>query len=199
MIHRRAEARSRWGGLVSGGLGWAGVLIGALVAGGCTALHPVRPAQVAAWSIKTAAFPQDIVSRRLLIGTWAGRTTDLHGVQHVAQETRWPDGTYVFHFLAISPTGTKSFDQYECGRWGISGDIYFTITLSIRQGDVLQPVPADDPDFYDAYQVLRLTDQTFETRHVVNGSVDRVTRVLATPETSVPTFPGFTPCVGVQT
>jgi hypothetical protein len=148
--------------------------------------------------MKTEAFPQDVVSRRMLIGTWAGRTTDIHGVQHVARQTRWPNGTYVDHFIAISPTGTVSFDQDECGRWGISGDIYFTITLSIRQGEVWQPVPADDPDFYDAYQVLRLTDQTFETRDVVNGSVDHVTRVLATPETSVPTSPGFTPCVGVQ-
>ena len=171
----------------------------ATIAGGCTPLHSEPPPRVEAWTLKADAFPQDVVSRRMLIGTWSGQSTDIHGIRHVARETREPDGTYIDHFIEKSPTGAVTFDQYECGRWGISGDIFFTITLSVRQGDVWLPVPATDPSYYDAYQVLRLTDRTFETRHVVNGSVDRETKVGSPPDSDGPMPPGVTPCVGVQT
>ena len=92
---------------------------------------------------------------------------------------RLANGTYVAHFTEKTESGQTKTDQTECGRWGVSGNIYFTITEAIRERGQASPVPPTDASFYDAYVVLRLTKTTFEYKHVVGGETFRETRVEA--------------------
>jgi hypothetical protein len=152
-----------------------------LVSGGC-ASNPIKSSDSAgSWFSKEGAFPEDRTSRRLLIAEWRSEATDIHGVRRIELATRNADGTYVVRFTEVSESGKVTSDRMECGKWGISGDIYFTITLSMREGENGQATSPYDASLYDAYRIQKLTDTTFEYRHVVQGALERETRVGPPP------------------
>ena len=122
---------------------------------------------------------------------------------HIEDATRLPNGRYVVHFVETSDSGKITADQTECGRWGISGNIYFTITDAIREGDHAgQPVSPYDAAFYDAYVVLTLTKAGFEYKHVETGQMmhdDRVSDAPKSTDLSGRIGPITSPCEGTST
>jgi hypothetical protein len=148
------------------------MVLTALAIGGCASKPASTNEPGGSWFMKQTV-PDDFKSRRLLIGNWRSEATDIHGVRRVEDVTRNADGTYAFHFTQISEAGKTTVDQVECGKWGVSGDIYFTITLSTRQGGKGQPTSPYDPSFYDAYRIQTLTDEIFEYKHVVQQALER--------------------------
>jgi len=148
------------------------LVLTALAIGGCASKHTRPNEPGGSWFMKQDV-PDDLKSRMLLIGNWRSEATDIHGVRHVEDVTRNADGTYAFHFTQISEAGKTTFDQVECGKWGVSGDIYFTITLSTREGNKGHPTSPYDPSFYDAYRIQTLTDKIFEYKHVVQQALER--------------------------
>jgi len=151
------------------------------------------------WFMKPGAFAEDQKSRRLLTGVWRADSTDMHAVRRVQETTRSADGTYETHFTEIAESGQVTLEQTECGRWGISGDVYFTITLAIRQGDRGSTVSPYDASFYDAYRIQKLTDTAFVYRHVVSGQGSSEAKLGPAPPRAGPASPGASPCVGLAT
>src|SRR5579859_838585 len=156
------------------------VLAMALV--GCAGTRPPVPNASGSWFWKEGASRDTMTSRRLLIGVWHSEATDIHGVTRIEDATRLANGTYVIHFVERSDSGKVTADQTECGRWGISGNIYFTITEAIREGDHGDPVSPYDAAFYDAYAVLVLTKAAFEYKHVESGQMMHDDRVNDVPK-----------------
>jgi hypothetical protein len=168
----------------------------------CVSVPPQAQSAVGSWFWKEGASRDDITSRRLLIGVWHSEATDIHGVTRIEDATRFANGTYMNHFVERSETGKVTGDQIECGRWGVSGNIYFTITQSIRQGDRGTTVSPYDASFYDAYAVLSLTKSGFEYRHVATGQTMHDNRVSDAPK--IGEWPNHSdaansPCEGTST
>jgi hypothetical protein len=144
----------------------------------------------------------DVVSRHLLVGKWHAESTDIHSVKHVEDSSRFANGTYVNHFVELTNAGKITVDQTECGNWGVSGDIYFTITTAVRAANRVQPASPYEATFYDAYRILRLTSTEFETKHVVTGEVDhevRATDAAPSLDTQRSASPVMSPCESTST
>jgi hypothetical protein len=164
---------------------------------GC-AMSPARVSETTgSWYMKESTPPGDVVSRHLLIGEWHSESTDIHAIKHIEDSTRFANGTYVNHFVELSEAGKITVDQTECGKWGVSGDIYFTITTAIRLGNRTETASPYDASFYDAYRILSLTTAAFVSKHVVTGQVDREIRAPgAAPSLNLKdrTLPPISPC-----
>ena len=177
------------------------VLATALV--GCASTRQQAPSASSSWLWKEGPSRDTVTSRRLLIGVWHSESTDIHGVTHIEDATRLPNGRYVVHFVERSDSGKVTADQTECGRWGISGNIYFTITEAIREGDHTgHPVSPYDAAFYDAYVVLTLTKAGFEYKDVESGQMmhaDRVSDAPKSTELSGRVGPTTSSCEGTST
>lgn len=164
---------------------------------GCVTAPARAPQVMGSWFMKEGAAPEDSVSRKLLVGVWRGDSTDVHAVRRVEDSTLYANGTYMIHFVEMTESGAVSIDQTECGLWGVSGDVYFTITQFTRQGSSAQPASPFDPSFYDAYRIVTLTTSVFEMKHNASGQLSRLTRVANVPSTSnwrVPAMPLLSPC-----
>jgi hypothetical protein len=176
-------------------------LVLAMALAGCASARQQVPSASGSWFWKEGTSRDTIISRRLLIGIWHSESTDIHGVTRIEDATRLPNGTFVVHFVERSDSGKVTADQTECGRWGISGNIYFTITEAIRARDHGDPVSPYDASFYDAYVVLSLTKARFEYKHVESGQMmydDRVTDIPKSTEWSGQ-LGSTTPCEGTST
>lgn len=148
-----------------------GILVAALVA--CTSVAKRVVPDAGSWFIKEGAPASDHLSRKLLVGKWHSESTDVHSVEHIEDSVLEANGTYVFHFIAMSETGAVTTDQTECGLWGVSGDIYFTITQATRSGDKGERVSPYSATYYDAYRIASLTATAFEYEHVVTKDLMR--------------------------
>ena len=125
--------------------------------GGCeserviTDAKPVLPNdQVAAWN--------------LLIGTWYSKQPLKEGGYRETIAAKYSDGTYKIRFRARHENGTV-VDNTEIGVWGFSGGVHFTIFRGwVQEDSSVIPSDTSDPYNYDAYQVLKLTQDEFEYR-----------------------------------
>lgn len=179
---------------------WSLTFAAALAGCATTATEQTREPGEGSWFWKPQAFSEDVTSRRLLTGMWRSEATDLHATKRIEESTRNGDGTYETHFQEIDESGKVTADQTECGRWGISGDVFFTITLAIREGERGNLTSPYDASYYDAYRIRKLTDKTFSYQHVVSGKVSTETRVGPAPRRALSgETVGSSPCVGVST
>jgi hypothetical protein len=154
------------------------------------------------WFMKEGAPREDLMSRRLLIGTWHSESTDVHAVKRIEDAFRFANGTYTIHFVELSEAGKVTLDQTECGRWGISGDVYFTITTAVRAGNKGEQVSPYDATYYDAYRVLSLTTTAFEYKSVTTGEIDlesRVSDMASAPDLQGSGSSAVSPCEGTST
>jgi hypothetical protein len=114
--------------------------------------------------------------RDRLIGTWFGETPPTSGGHIEWIIDRSEDGTFKVRFRIFSPDGPPR-EHMETGIWGVSGPVYFSATQGWRQGTVVVGTDTTRARFYDAYEILRLTDDAFEYRHYVTGTTYKVRRV----------------------
>jgi hypothetical protein len=78
----------------------------------------------------------------------------------------------------VWPLWLIDVDQ-EYGDWGISGDVYFTMTRGWLRGGQKRPVRHRESYFDDAYLVRRLTPLEFVYESVASGDVYSVRKVGA--------------------
>lgn len=109
--------------------------------------------------------------RELLFGKWYRNTTDDDG-NHLSEYAHMAaDGTFEFSFIYHDEKGDISQQIIETGDWGIVGDIHFTITKGEFIDEEHYPVDLNDPDNYNAYRVVELTNQTFTYQHITTEEI----------------------------
>ncbi|GLS24651.1 hypothetical protein [Marinibactrum halimedae] len=102
-----------------------------------------------------------------LVGTWKGEK-ELGG----GSRTEWiidraSDGTFRIVFRTIQNDGTVDVST-EYGQWGVSDNIYFTITDARLVGDSIQRTDRREPYYYDAYRVVEATESLFHIETIVD-------------------------------
>lgn len=112
-----------------------------------------------------------VYSRELLIGKWYRTDTDEQGNQVSEYAEMSVDGSFEFTFIYQNSTGEITQQSIELGDWGLVGDIHFTMTKSEFIDDEHYAVDLNEPDNYNAYRVLALTNQTFKYQHVVSQEI----------------------------
>ena len=96
-----------------------------------------------------------------MTGKWYGsQPTDDGGIKQEIM-VRSPQGTYQVTFRTYDKKG-KYKEQTEVGHWGISGPIYFTSFRGWLNGKRFLPSDQADPYNYDAYRIIKLTNESFK-------------------------------------
>lgn len=113
--------------------------------------------------------------REALIGRWYGDMKTSDGGRHRWLIERNKDSSFIVHFL--SGIEGASIDQTEYGSWGVSGNIYFTITSGYLHDKMPEPRDPTDPSLYDAYKILSLSDDTMTYQSVETKRVYTARRV----------------------
>jgi hypothetical protein len=117
-----------------------------------------------------------------MVGNWLCESEVNSGGVKKWLARRHADGTYELTFLSRA-NGMDEVTK-EAGLWGISGPIYFTITMGLAEGGEIQPITVASSYFNDAYQIIRLDQEYFEyesfspkDRFVVRRVSDYVNRL----------------------
>lgn len=113
-----------------------------------------------------------------MLGRWYGSTIKNNGrfTQWIIERSE--NGIYRVIFKNSGGSG-EDIGRIEAGRWGISGDIYFTFYEGywIGEGDQIIRSDTSDPYNYDAYKILELTKDRFVYEHVRTKAVFTVDKV----------------------
>lgn len=121
--------------------------------------------------------------RALLVGKWIGDAMTRDGARRVQITERTADGAFKVTFRDIDAHGAVS-EQTEVGYWGVSGSIYFTITVGWLDASGFREADPTDASLNDAYQILELTEQRFRYRALQSGDEFSLSRVADTFEFS---------------
>jgi hypothetical protein len=114
--------------------------------------------------------------RERIIGRWFGESKTKDGFHRMWIDEERPDGTFIINFRTYDKN--RNFEeQTEIGIWGISGPIYFTIIKKLVIEGFEVPVDPANPYYYDAYEVLTLTNQDFEYCEIATGNIFKAKRV----------------------
>ncbi len=107
--------------------------------------------------------------RALLAGKWLGEAPLAEGGRKVWLMDRAAGGTYVITFRNYRPDGQFS-EETEYGDWGLSADIYFTLTRGWITDGHRQPVGTRESYYDDAYRIIELTPQRFAYTSLATGT-----------------------------
>ena len=110
-----------------------------------------------------------------MIGRWYGEARLEGGGDRVWLTERFPDGQFKIEFILRTPRGTEK--QTEIGFWGVSANVYFTITKGWLEEGFFSPGHPEDASLYDAYEILELTEGAFRYRNFGDGSEYTLRRV----------------------
>jgi|SRR5579859_3373375 len=147
-------------------------IIGLLCSTGC-ALQANQPPVI---GIEPATDSASLQRRQFMVGTWLEESALADGTSRRELVDRNVDGHYRMQFRTYNKDGTHE-DQIEVGEWGISGNIYFTITKGWMIDGVLMSSDLTEPDYYDAYTIIKLTADEFTYKSVVIPDVYTARRV----------------------
>ena len=117
-----------------------------------------------------------VLLRTMMFGWWFGETPTKDGGRRMQIVERRRDGTMTIRFRVIDAAGNVE-DTTDLALWGISGPVYFTIAQGWFDGRDFHPADPTQSYYYDAYEILELTDRTFRYRHFTTGSEYRLDRV----------------------
>ena len=118
---------------------------------------------------------QTAQSRTLLVGRWYGDMQAADGGRRQWLTERAADGSFNVTFRVTS-RGRNTY-QREYGTWGISADIYFTVTSGFIESGLPEPADPTDPTLYDAYRVLSLSASGMTYQNLETGNTFVVRRV----------------------
>ena len=110
------------------------------------------------------------MSRAYLIGSWYLHQTRSDGSTVRSKATLRDDGALEIEFLVSYSDGTTLYSG-EFGYWGVSGDVHFTIIREASDGNKRYEVSPFDAQYYLAYRILDLNDETFRYQTIVTGNV----------------------------
>lgn len=159
-----------------------------LVLCACASLNEEGLTSTKQWSEGGVPVDPTAQARRdLFVGRWYDRQNAHDGSQTMSLMDVKLDGTYFESWRTLEKDGRVRFSE-EKGRWGVSGNIFFTIaTASTGNGKLLVDVDQRNAYFYDAYIVENATQDANTIRHVVDGDEFVSRRVDA--DFSLPDFP----------
>lgn len=154
-----------------------------VIAGGCA----IRPNTVTA-AKQPLTMQQHLIWIKML-GRWYGGEYTTDGGYREQITVRYADGTYRHHFRSYSADGIVQ-DSIEVGRWGVSGNIYFTFFAGwVKNGEFQQADPGN-PYNYDAYIIDFLNDKEMQYHSVPHDNHYTIKRVLGNFDMLGPP-PGF--------
>ncbi|QQD18388.1 hypothetical protein I6N98_00480 [Spongiibacter nanhainus] len=117
-------------------------------------------------------------ARKTLLGKWYGITRTADGGRKEWLVNRAVDGTYRIDFRVTDAKGQVSA-QSEVGFWGVSGGVYFRIFRGWVMLDGMKTADPTDPGHYDSYEVVSLTGESFQYRHIDNNTLYTVKKMPA--------------------
>ncbi|NAW64995.1 hypothetical protein [Photobacterium halotolerans] len=121
--------------------------------------------------------PETKVEQRLMmLGKWYGDLPTKEGGRKQWTIERSTDGTYRIDFLITKHDGTTQ-QSSEAGHWGVAGDIYFSMYRGAIDNGQFYPSNPSDPYNYDAYNIIRLTKESFEYQNIDSGNKYTVKKV----------------------
>jgi hypothetical protein len=120
----------------------------------------------------------DVVRRSWMVGTWRGTAKTKDGETRVWDVTRKVDGTFRVEFCIACNT-SKEERLVEYGVWGVSGDVYFTITRGWVEGQGRLEADPRDEGLYDAYYILKAEGNSMRYRSASTGNEFTIERVSA--------------------
>ncbi len=100
-----------------------------------------------------------------LVGAWLEESRNSEGELQRELAEHSADGKCKETFRIYHKDGSYDEDVEVC-EWGISGDIYFTLTKGWLHDGQFAPADPTDPNYSDAYVITELTDTLFKYRHV---------------------------------
>ncbi|NMP17730.1 hypothetical protein [Thalassotalea sp. Y01] len=114
--------------------------------------------------------------RQQLIGNW--HRSDKDSDENYSEFAQmFADGSFSFTFYTYKADGTLIEEMTERGDWGVVGNIHFTITKAEIIGNNEYPANLEDEDNYQAYKIVKLTDDEFTYQHVITGESFTLSRV----------------------
>lgn len=127
------------------------------------------------------ALPEtEIENRNLLIGEWGITLDTKDGGQRKEYAVLRSDGTFKFTFTEFDEKGVVS-DRYSLlGIWGLVKNIHFTIVMAKERDGVLFKKDTSNPFNYDAYEVLKLDNQVFKYRALIDDEQFKLIKIKAT-------------------
>ena len=115
--------------------------------------------------------------REAFIGEWESVQITVEGNTKHSSLTRAPDSRYVVEFKILSPENELIRSSKEFGYWGVSGDIYFTSFRGWIKGDKLKQADPTNAYYYDAYNILKVTESELIYENLSSGNKYKYTRV----------------------
>ncbi|NGN98418.1 hypothetical protein G5S52_12395 [Grimontia sp. S25] len=108
--------------------------------------------------------------RASFLGEWESLQNTEGGNIRRTHLTRSADGRYVVRFEFSNHDGDIVNETTEYGDWGVSGDIYFTIFKGWLKNGTATPSDPYDAYNYDAYKILRVTENTLVIKNLTSGN-----------------------------
>lgn len=129
--------------------------------------------------IKQGNPEKEIAKWNQLIGSWYGSQLTSDGTTRKWVMKHQSNGKYLVHFKFYKGS-TLLKEQKEYGEWGVSGDIIFSTLKGWVDGEKLLPAEPVNPYCYNAYKIIKLTENSIEYKHVDSGNSYIVNRVSDT-------------------
>jgi hypothetical protein len=111
-----------------------------------------------------------------MIGKWYGKQPLSYGGEHEWLRENFPNGTYKIQFKSSNPDGSL-IEKTEFGIWGLSGDVYFSIYQGHLEGENISESDPSDPEIYDAYHIIHLSEKAMEYMHARTKAKFKVKKV----------------------
>ena len=116
--------------------------------------------------------------RNALIGQWFSSSFNENNQPITEFANIMVDGSFEFTFSYYDENNTIIEQVTELGKWGLVGNIHFTITQSESVNEQCYEADQEEPDNYHAYQVLELNSKIFKYQHVITQEVFILKRVI---------------------
>lgn len=111
-----------------------------------------------------------------MVGNWYSSETAKQGNTRQRLMQRFIDGSYKLT-TKLKIKDKEISHNIEIGFWGISGPVYFSIFKGWVKHDKLAPSDTSNPDNYQAYKILELTDDQFKYQSFTTSSIVTLSRV----------------------
>ena len=115
------------------------------------------------------------LNRQFMVGNWYGEEPVASGGKHQWLDQRKNDSSFIIRIRSVD--SGETIDQTEYGTWGVSANIFFSITSGWLHDGLPTPADPSDPNFYDAYQILSLTSDSMTYKNLETGNVFTARRV----------------------
>ncbi|WP_175765482.1 hypothetical protein [Burkholderia ambifaria] len=137
---------------------------------GCAAQHPEHLTSDKQWKNYGLSVDRSAQARRdIFVGRWYDRQNANDGSQTMSVMEIKSDGTYSEVWRTLEKNGRVK-NANEKGVWGVSGNIFFTITTGrAEEGGAMVNVDQRDAYYYDAYFIDDASESGNSIRHILTG------------------------------